>query len=237
MPYTLPFNPLCSVIPLGALFWGPAGIMGAAAGMLAGDVVSGMVGPLSFFRLVATISFGLMTHQLWEIHGRHKNKTRHAADRSHTLRFLFVSLLASLWYIAVMAFGTEVLNLYPFTYTASLLLLQHFLFIPAIGGWLYPALVRAGRPGADDWGDIMGKPPIRAKPSFAKTVVVWSAGTACTGGGLLLSYIVYGLRPFTPYILGVKTGKALLVLVLPLLVFMLLLAIADLSATQLRKKR
>ena len=65
IPHHLDFQPGIVLVPLSAVFFGPAGVWGALAASLLGDKLFGQWNVLSWYRAAAVFFFALGTMRLW----------------------------------------------------------------------------------------------------------------------------------------------------------------------------
>ncbi|QLG29531.1 QueT transporter family protein [Halorarum halophilum] len=141
-----------------SLMFGPAAAWGSAFGNLLGDVFGGTLTRGSFFGFAGNFFFGFVGYKLWG------NLGRLSSDREPDMRsgdqvveFVVVALVASAGTAAIIAWGLEVLGLFPFSVLGTIIGVNNFLPTAVLGplllrvlyprvkqdGLLYPDLMRA----------------------------------------------------------------------------------------------
>lgn len=141
-----------------SLMFGPAAAWGSAFGNLLGDVFGGTLTRGSFFGFAGNFFFGFVGYKLWG------NLGRLSSDREPDMRsgdqvveFVVVALVASAGTAAIIAWGLEVLGLFPFSVLGTIIAVNNFLPTAVLGplllrvlyprvkqdGLLYPDLMRA----------------------------------------------------------------------------------------------
>ncbi len=226
LPYTLDFNPGIVLIPLTGVFWGPAGAWGSAAAALAGDAAIGLWGPLSWFRAIGWFLFALTAKRLWDAYpfGLDALKAHHHPRWRRTIRFLVISWPGACVCAAWTALGTEMLKLYPFSYSVALLLVHHLVFTTLLGLALYRVFAREVVPHFGTWRHILPERlQVRAAP-FAGAVMMTAGAFGSCIIGIWASATYYQVGVFHLAPLGTVAGPLVPVFV----VLFLLLHLAGL---------
>jgi len=229
VPHYIDFNPGIVIVPLAAVFWGPAGVLGCLAGTLLGDGLFGMWSEFTIFRAIGVVCFAASAQRLWQTDGlRKKHASQHSADVSSTFHFICISIpgcfLASTW----AGWGSEFLGLYPFPYFASIVLLNNLLYVVLLGAVCYPLFVRKFITDENTWDAIMGAEATASPLSAKATVCLWGGAIGAYVAGCFAAWLFYQTTPFKYYILGTTAGLGLLVIITP---FMLLQIAALFSAS------
>lgn len=217
VPHYMGFNPGIALVPLAAVFWGPAAAWAAAAASVAGDAACGLWGPLTPFRAAGMLLYALATQHLWDAMESGAASAGHPARWGRTARFLFVAwpgaLVAATW----PAIGAEWRGLYPFPYFFALLAVQHVVFVTALGVALYRLVAREIVPHTGTWREMLGDPlPPRLHRGW-RVGAAWFLALAPPAAGLAVAVSVYGMRWNEPYVLGTRCGPFVPLVVLPLL--------------------
>jgi energy-coupling factor transport system substrate-specific component len=228
IPFYLEFRPAIVIVPLVGVFWGPAGALGAMVGSLAGDALFGYWDALSLFRAAGHLLFAYSAKMLWDFSLSSSFPGPDLTPRwGRTFRFLLVCwpgcFLAAAW----PAWGADILQVYPFTYICSLLLMNNLIFCTLLGLALYRIVARELVPWFGTWHSVMEK-EIVSRLSLAGAACQVTGCIGAVAAGLLASGLIYRMWPTGPFIHGTSSGPLLTVLVLPFL----LLQIASLFMTQ-----
>ncbi|MFC7216130.1 QueT transporter family protein [Saliphagus sp. GCM10025334] len=150
-----------NVIPvIFGLMFGPAAAWGSAIGNLINDIFAGQFGPGSAFGFVGNFFFGLLGYKLWGNLGPLSSDVE-PDFRERPVRqfveFALIAVAASAACAAVIAWGLELLGLFPFSVLGTIILLNNtiaalilgppllYLTYPRIKsmGLLYPDLLHA----------------------------------------------------------------------------------------------
>jgi hypothetical protein len=219
IPRHLDFQPGIVFIPLGAVFFGPAGVWGALAASLLGDRLFGQWNALSWFRAAGSFFFALGTMRLWDFTVR---RAAPAPELTRSwllaLRFTFVTwpgcFLAASW----RGIGSELVRAYPYAYIVSLLVLNHLLFCTLLGSMLYRLMTQYWVPRVGIWREAMPQAAARERTSWTNAFFVTAGGIGACLAGLFVSRAVYHMGPLQPFRLGSATG-----ILVPIVVFVFLL--------------
>ncbi len=148
------------LIPLAGVMWGPPGALGCLAASLAGDAFGGMWGGLTPYRAAGHFLFAMTAHKLWELHALWSIEHARPHPRwASALRFLLIvwpgCFVDAVW----PALGADRADLYPFPYFATILLLNHLVFVTVLGPALYRIASRELIPWLGSWRDVMRRKP------------------------------------------------------------------------------
>jgi hypothetical protein len=218
IPHHLDFQPGVVLVPLAAVFFGPAGVWGALVASLVGDKLFGQWNLLSWYRAAGFFFFALGTMRLWDFTFR---RDAPAADLSRSwflaLRFTFVSwsgcFLAASW----RAMGSELARAYPFAYIVSLLVLNNLLFCTLLGAAFYRLMAGYWVPRFGGWREAMPGGDEPQRTSLLNAFFIVAGGVGSCLAGLLVSNAFYNVGPLQPFVLGSATGVLVPVTVIPFL--------------------
>ncbi|MFC4540537.1 QueT transporter family protein [Halosolutus amylolyticus] len=141
-----------NVIPvIFGLMFGPAAAWGSAIGNLINDIFAGTFGPGSLFGFIGNFFFGMLGYKLWGNLGPLSSGVepdfRENAGRQ-LVEFVAVAVAASAACAAIIAWGLEVLGLFPFSVLGTLIFLNNTLATVVLGPPLlyltYPRIKRMG---------------------------------------------------------------------------------------------
>lgn len=132
-----------------SLLFGPAAAWGSAFGNLLADVFGGTLTRGSIFGFLGNFYFGLVGYKLWG------NLGPLSADREPTMRdkrqlaeFVIVAFVASTGTAAIIAWGLEILGLFPFSTLGTIIAVNNFVITVILGPVvlyvLYPRVKRDG---------------------------------------------------------------------------------------------
>jgi hypothetical protein len=217
LPNYLDFHPGFVLVPLGGVFFGPAGAWGALAASVLGDKLLGQWSALALFRGLGFFFAAWSTQKLWDFSFHGDDAPVPAATWSHTLRFIVATWPGSCIAAAWTAFGSEVLRLYPFTYVVSLLMLNNMLYSTILGLPLYRIMAREWNQHFGTWRDALpaaGRPP---GTSLINALLIFCGGIGACLAGIYAGNLFYGVSLLQPFVLGSYTGKFVPFLVLPFL--------------------
>ena len=206
VPRAVPYDPGVAFIPLCTMFFGPAGVWGSAMGCLLGDLLTGTWGPLVVFRAIgwflAAWLFSQLSRPLRE-------------NPKNTIKFLYISFLASVTAAAWNALGTETNRLFPFSYTFVVALGHHLVFLCSFGFITHRIMAAGMVQRIQPWEDIIGFTE-RVQPPFG-IVTILMAITSCLIclAAWLVSVLIYDYVPIRPVPLGGHLGGWLEALVIP----------------------
>lgn len=177
-----------NVIPvIFGIMFGPAAAWGSAIGNLINDVFAGTFGPGSAFGFVGNFFFGLIGYKLWGNLGPLSSGVepdfREKTSRQ-LIEFLVIVIVASALCAAIIAWGLELLGLFPFSVLGTIILLNNVLGAAILG----PPLLYLTYPRIKDMGllypDLLQREDLPdAGPSRARTAafgltavaIVWVA--------------------------------------------------------------
>ena len=118
------------------LMFGPAAAWGAALGNLIGDIFGGTFGPGSAFGFVGNFFFGFVGYKLWGNLGGLSSGVRpdfrERAGRQ-LVEYAVVALVASAVTAAIIAWGLEVLGLFPFSVLGTVVTVNNLLAAAVLG--------------------------------------------------------------------------------------------------------
>lgn len=134
-----------------SLLFGPAAAWGAALGNLVGDVVAGTLGERSLFGVVGNFFFGLVGYKIWGNLGSLSSGVRpnfRTDVGAQLLEYIVVSAVAAAVSAAIIAWGLEVLGLFPFSVLGTILIINNLLPAVVLG----PPLLFILYPRVEDLG-------------------------------------------------------------------------------------
>lgn len=217
-----------------SLMFGPAGAWGAAFGNLIGDLFGGTYGLGSYFGMLGNFWFGYLPYRAWRLLSQNEPVPWTVG---RLLRYLPITLLASLACGVQIAWGADLLGLMPFHVLAPLITINNFLAAALLGPFLLPVLY----PRVKRWGllytDIMAPEDLsRGRFSHIGHAIVWIALLACLYLGISLSLGItdsdtltlslpgtHITIPFSSIVWGTGVGMGALPLVLVLIAGCLLI--------------
>ncbi len=133
------------VIPvICSLFFGPAAAWGAAFGNLIGDFF-GMFGPASLFGMLGNFLFGYLPYRVWL---QADTQTVRLSSARDFARYFVAASSASLACAVTIAWGVDLLGLFPFVALANLIAINNLLVTLVLG----PILLRLLSPRFQAWG-------------------------------------------------------------------------------------
>lgn len=222
---------VAQIIPtVASLLFGPAAAWGIAIGNLIGDLF-GTFGTGSLFGFVGNFFLGAIPYMLWGRLGP-LSSTKEPSMRSgrQVVEFIVINAVSAVACAVIIAWGLELLGLFPFAVLGNIITLNNFLFPAIVGpvlmGLLYNRVKRWGLV----WTDIMDQADIASGPTGglgALLAVIGSFGGYIIGN--ILSIGVYKAVPFmagfTPGVNDGLAGKAPVVGILAVFVGLLLVAL------------
>lgn len=178
--------------PVFSLLFGPAAAWGTAIGNLIGDIQGGTFGPGSAFGFVGNFYLGLIPYALWGRLGP-LSSGEEPAMRSgrQVLEFIILTLISAVACAVIIAWGLEVLRLFPFAVLGNIITLNNFLFPAVLGpvllGLLYGRVKRWGLL----WTDILPEADISRGSGALGTLlaVVGSFGAFVVGNWLSIGVL------------------------------------------------
>ncbi|WP_230198620.1 QueT transporter family protein [Halopiger goleimassiliensis] len=141
-----------NVIPiLFGVTFGPAAAWGSAIGNLINDIFTGQFGPGSAFGMVGNFFFGMLAYKLWGSLGPLSSGVepnfRENVGRQ-LVEFVAVAVAASAACAAIIAWGLELLGLFPFSVLGTVIFLNNTIATVVLGPPLlfltYPRIKQMG---------------------------------------------------------------------------------------------
>lgn len=181
--------------PVASLLFGPAAAWGTAVGNLIGDYFGGTFGLGSAFGFIGNFFLGAIPYALWGRLGPLSSGEEPAmVNGRQVTEFVAVTAISGLTCAAIIAWGLEVLRIFPFTVLGSIIAINNVV-LPAVLGpvvlrLLYGRVQRLGLL----WTDVMpaedvgrGRPALGTALMVIGGVVGWVVGLALSAGagGLL----------------------------------------------------
>ncbi|MFO7173379.1 MAG: QueT transporter family protein, partial [Bacillota bacterium] len=121
--------------PVASLLFGPAAAWGIAIGNLIGDLF-GTFGPGSAFGFIGNFFLGAVPYMLWGRLGRLSAHQEPTMENSRqVLEFIIVTAISGIACAFVIAWGLELLGLFPFT-VLGLLIAMNNVILPGAVGWI-----------------------------------------------------------------------------------------------------
>ena len=221
------------------LMFGPAGAWGAAVGNLLNDVVTGQLTPGSPFGFLGNLVYGLLGYKLWGNLGPLSSGLapdfRERPGRQ-LLEFVVVGLAATAACAAIIAWGLDLLGLFPFSVFATIVFLNNAIAVVVLGPpllyLLYPRIEAMGL----CYPDLLGDDELsRPGPSRARTAAfgLVAVSVAWLAAGIALSLgvtdVPFGLDEGAVF----GQGGAIEVAILGGVAFLALLALTAISGERL----
>jgi energy-coupling factor transport system substrate-specific component len=176
--------------PVAALLFGPAAAWGTAFGNLLGDAVGGTLTIASTFGFAGNFFLGAIPYVLW---GRLGPLSSGGAPEMKNGRqigeFIALTAISGIACAAIIAWGLEVLNLFPFTVLGTIIAINNVV-LPAAVGWIVLRLLygRVQRMGLI-WTDVMAAEDIPVGRAGIGTLLMvvggiggWLVGMAVSAG-------------------------------------------------------
>ncbi len=177
-----------TVIPvIFGIMFGPAAAWGSAIGNLINDIFAGSFGPGSIFGFVGNFFFGLLGYKLWGNLGPLSSGVE-PDFRERPIRqlaeFVAIGVVASAACAAIIAWGLEVLGLFPFSVLGTIIFVNNTIAVLVLGppllyltypriksmGLLYPDLLHD-----DDLPEIRPSRAQLAAVGLAVVSITWVA--------------------------------------------------------------
>lgn len=116
------------------LMFGPAGAWGVAIGNLVGDVFGGTFGPGSAFGFAGNFLFGFLSYKLWGNLGPLSSGEEPTMNSPHqVLELAAIGVAGSTVCAATIAWGLEVLQLFPFSVPGTFIALNNIVAAVVLG--------------------------------------------------------------------------------------------------------
>lgn len=132
-----------------SLLFGPAAAWGSAFGNLLGDIFGGTLTQGSVFGFVGNFFFGFAGYKLWGNLGRLSCDQEPTMESvSQVVEFFAIALVSAAGTAAIIAWGLEVLGLFPFSVLGTIIFFNNFVITAVVGPLLlrvlYPRVERDG---------------------------------------------------------------------------------------------
>jgi energy-coupling factor transport system substrate-specific component len=176
--------------PVAALLFGPAAAWGTAFGNLIGDYFGGTLTIASTFGFAGNFFLGAIPYVLWGRLGPlSSGEAPEMKNGKQIGEFIALTAISGIACAAIIAWGLEILNLFPFTVLGTIIAINNVV-LPAAVGWIVLRLLygRVQRMGLI-WSDIMAPGDVATTgPAGLGTllIVVGSLGGWVVGMGLSL---------------------------------------------------
>jgi energy-coupling factor transport system substrate-specific component len=222
-----------------SLMFGPAAAWGSAIGNLIGDVFGGTLGPGSAFGFVGNFFFGLVGYKLWGNLGPlSSGEEPDMRSGGQLVEYLAVAVVASTITAGVIAWGLEVLGLFPFSVLGTIITVNNLLAAAVLGppllylvyprirgmGLLYPDVM-----GARDLPDVASSRQQLAATGLAVVSVAWVVLGIAIGVGV--QGVQFGAAPGVDVAPG--TGGATTQIALGAVAFLAVLVLTAISGERL----
>ena len=124
-----------NVIPVAfGIMFGPAAAWGSAVGNLINDIFGGTFGPGSFFGFIGNFFFGLVGYKLWGAMGvLSSDEEPTMRSGAQLLEFAAVAVVASALCASIIAWGLEVLGLFPFSVLGTIIFVNNTIAAVVLG--------------------------------------------------------------------------------------------------------
>ena len=176
------------------LLFGPAGAWGSAIGNLAGDLF-GNFGISSIFGFIGNFLYALIPYKIWRNlrlkRGEDRQPTINSASK--LMEFGLVSVIASAACAVVIAWGLDILKLFPFAPLSIIILLNNAVITLIFGPIVLPLAYRLAKKAGALWTDIMSTKDIsRPNPEKISIFMVYSGSLGGLVFGLALALLFAG---------------------------------------------
>ncbi|PSQ33374.1 hypothetical protein BRD09_01115 [Halobacteriales archaeon SW_10_68_16] len=222
-----------------SLMFGPAAAWGSAIGNLIGDVFGGTLGPGSAFGFIGNFFFGLVGYKLWGNLGvLSTGEEPDMRSGGQLVEYVAVAVVASTITAGIIAWGLEVLGLFPFSVLGTIITVNNLLAAAILGppllylvypriremGLLYPDVMRP-----DDLPDVGSSRQQLAALGIAAVSMLWVVlGVAISVG---IQGVQFGAAPGVDVAPG--TGGATTQIALGAVAFLVILALTAISGERL----
>ncbi|THE65745.1 QueT transporter family protein [Salinadaptatus halalkaliphilus] len=231
-----------NVIPvIFGIMFGPAAAWGSAIGNLINDIFAGTFGPGSLFGFIGNFFFGLLGYKLWGNLGPLSSGVE-PDFRENTIRqlveFVAIAAAASAVCAAIIAWGLEVLGLFPFSVLGTVIFANNLIATVVLGppllyltyprikemGLLYPDLLHD-----EDVPDVgLGRARTAALGLLAVSIIWVTVGIAISLGVYNVEFGVAQGETF-------GQGGATIQIVLGAIGFLLVLGLTAISGERLSR--
>lgn len=223
IPNHLPLNPAVVVVPLAAIFGGPAGVWGAALGSLAADAACGLWDTLTPWRAAGFAIGALTAWRLWDASfSPHTGGPALRPRWGQTLRFLAACVPAAATAAAAPALGSELHGLYPFPYFFAISGLHHLVFMLLPGVALYRLIAREIVPRIGSWRGVPEGDDGGCRTSPRRTLAILAGALGAPAAALAVAVLVHRIPLFETAVLGTRSGPGVIGAALPFALLQLL---------------
>lgn len=176
------------------LLLGPAGAWGSAIGSLAGDLI-GNFGYSSIFGFIGNFLYAYIPYKIWRNlrlkRGEDRQPTINSASK--LIEFGLVSVVASTACAVVVAWGLDVMELFPFAPLSIIIFLNNAVITLIFGPIALPLAYRPAKKFGVLWTDIMHTKDIsRPNPEKISLFMIYSGSLGGLVSGLALSLLFAG---------------------------------------------
>lgn len=217
-----------------SLMFGPAGAWGAAFGNLIGDLMGGTYGLGSYFGMLGNFLLGYIPYRLWRIL---TSKEPGAWSPTMLVRYLYVTLIASIACGVTVGWGLDTLGLVPFHVLAPLISINNFITAGILGPLLLPVLYSRVKQWGLLYHDVMDPADLSKGrlPHVAHVIMVVALfGSLYVGVSISLGLndeavrtipLVFGLEITAPESLLMPAGTSVGMGLLPVMVLLVIACI------------
>ena len=217
-----------------SLMFGPAGAWGAAFGNLIGDLMGGTYGLGSYFGMLGNFLLGYIPYRLWRIL---TSKEPGTWSPTMLVRYLYVTLLASIACGVTVGWGLDTLGLVPFHVLAPLISINNFITAGILGPLLLPVLYSRVKQWGLLYHDVMDPADLSKGrlPHVAHVIMVVALfGSLYVGVSISLGLndeavrtipLVFGLEITAPESLLMPAGTSVGMGLLPVMVLLVIACI------------
>lgn len=217
VPHLVPYNPGVAFIPVFAIYFGPAGVWGAAIASVWGDLLCDVWGPVIAFRAAGWFFAAWFLSQIAH---PYRNPDGRSVRRLYA-PLVGTTLLASIISATWAAFGAEVLGLYPFSYIFYVSLIHHSVFCMGFGLLLHHLMLADLAARTPEWESVIGYDDRIEQSLRFMGLMMLSACVLLLVVAWLFSAMGLGHPPFKPSVIGTSHGKWLELCVIPLMLLQL----------------
>lgn len=223
-----------NVLPVAfGLLFGPAAAWGSAFGNLFSDAFGGTLSVGSVFGFLGNFFSSYAAYKLWGNLGRLSSGAEPRMRSLHqVLEFWAVSLVAAAGTAAIIAWGLEVLGLFPFPVFATIIFVNDFLAAAVIG----PPVLYLLYPSAEEVGvryvDLVGDAGLETPPARQRRVAATGLATVSVAwllAGLGVGALLQGVPLVMPGVPEPGTGGSTVQILLGAVGFLLLLGFSALT--------